>query len=165
VSFPDPIAAGIDHDGIKYLSLPRLIELKLASGMTDQGRMKDLSDVIELMKLLNLSREFAAELDTFVQPKYLELWSQSRRRFVTLWRNKSLTAQAKSINDMIASLQEAASLLAAMQADGVTLDPEGGTADDYACLVTMDAEIAKKYDMHEETEFWGEDEVEEDHPH
>jgi hypothetical protein len=40
-----------------------------------------------------------------------------------------------------------------MLADGVTLDPEGGTGDDYAYLVTADSAVAKKYDMHEESEF------------
>lgn len=50
-----------------------------------------------------------------------------------------------------------------MLADGVTLDPEGGTSDDYAYLVTSDPVIAKKYDMHDESEFWGDGgKVEED---
>ncbi len=42
-----------------------------------------------------------------------------------------------------------------MRADGVTLDPEGGTADDYARLVTTHPAVAEKYDMHEESEFFG----------
>lgn len=44
-----------------------------------------------------------------------------------------------------------------MHADGVVLDSGGGTADDYAHLVTTDPEVARKYDMHEESEFFGED--------
>jgi hypothetical protein len=36
------------------------------------------------------------------------------------------------------------------------LDPEGGTGDDYAHLVTTDPIVAKKYDMHDESEFWDE---------
>jgi hypothetical protein len=157
VAFPDPTVAGVDYGGIKYLSLPRFVELKLASGMTDQGRMRDLSDVIELIKLLNLPSEFGAQLDPFVQSKYLELWNKSQRRYVMRWRNKWLTAEATSIDDMIASLRETADLLAAMQNDGVTLDPKGGAADDYVYLVTTDAHVAKKYDMHDEKEFWNED--------
>ena len=164
VSFPDPTANGIELEGISYLSLPRLIELKLASGMTNQGRMKDLTDVMELIKVLNLSRDLGSELHPFVQPKYIELWNQSRTRYITLWRNKWLTAESKSIDDMVASLREAADLLEAMRADAVTLDPEGGTADDYACLVTTDPEVAKKYDMHEESEYWGEDEIDGNRP-
>jgi hypothetical protein len=164
VCFPHPASACVEFEGVQYLNLPKLVELKLASGMTSPGRMKDLSDVLELIKVLNLSNEFGDQLDPFVQPKYKELWTQSRSRFILLWRNKWLTAEALSIEEMIASLRAAAELLETMRADGVTLDPEGGTADDYAHLVTLDPEIAKKYGMHEESEFWGEDRLDEDHP-
>jgi hypothetical protein len=50
-------------------------------------------------------------------------------------------------------LRQAAGELAAMKADGVTLEPARGTTDDYAYLVTTDPEVAKKYDMHDESEF------------
>ena len=59
---------------------------------------------------------------------------------------------------MIAGLQSAADTLRSMLADGVTLDPQCSTLDNYACLVTTDPVIAKKYDMHDEKEFWGDDE-------
>ena len=49
----------IEIDGVKYLNLPTLIELKLASGMTNPGRLKDLSDVLELIKLLDLPVNFS----------------------------------------------------------------------------------------------------------
>ena len=35
IAFPEPNAASIDIDGIRYLRLPTLVELKLASGMTN----------------------------------------------------------------------------------------------------------------------------------
>jgi hypothetical protein len=65
VAFPDPTQASVEIDGIRYLSLPKLIELKLASGMTNSERLKDLGDVQELIKLLNLSRDFEEELHPF----------------------------------------------------------------------------------------------------
>jgi hypothetical protein len=55
---------------------------------------------------------------------------------------------------MIATLQGSLAELQAMRNDGVALDPNGGTADDYAYLVTTDPEIAKKYEMEEEDEGW-----------
>ena len=58
VTFPEPQAAAIERDGISYLKLPALVELKLASGLTGSDRMKDLADVQELIKLLNLPEEF-----------------------------------------------------------------------------------------------------------
>src|SRR6185437_12999138 len=37
VAFPDPAGAGVEIDGIRYLRLPTLVELKIASGMTNPG--------------------------------------------------------------------------------------------------------------------------------
>ena len=74
VAFPDPSAVAFEKDGIKYLKLPTLVELKLASGMSNAARLKDLADVLELIKLLAMKRDFAEELAPFVRQKYLELW-------------------------------------------------------------------------------------------
>ncbi len=75
VSFPDPRAVSFEAEGVNYINLPKLIELKLASGMTNSGRLKDLADVQELIKILRLPIEFANELDPFVQSKFRELWA------------------------------------------------------------------------------------------
>jgi hypothetical protein len=96
VSFPNPAEYTSLSDGVCFINLPKLIELKLASGMTNVGRLRDLADVLEVIKLLNLPIEFAQQLDPYVREKYAELWRQ--------------------------------------------------------------AEVAKKYDMLEESEFWGTDE-------
>jgi hypothetical protein len=75
VAFPEPADAGVLIDGIRVLSLPKLVELKLASGMTGGiHRMKDFTDVITLIDQLRLSAEFATELNPYVRDKYLELW-------------------------------------------------------------------------------------------
>jgi hypothetical protein len=161
IAFPDPAAVAHEIDGVRYINLPGLIELKLASGMTNSERMKDLADVLELVKALNLPSNFAEKLNPFVQGKYEELWKNAHppaKRYVSRWRHKRLTSDAESLEDMIESLQSAADTLRAMLADGVTLDRESGTSDDYAHLVTTDPAVAKKYDMHEEREFWEEDE-------
>src|SRR2546421_8446163 len=73
VSFPNPSEASIEIDGIRFATLEKLIELKLASGMTAPDRLKDLADVQELIKIKHLSREFAEDLDPYVRAKYLEL--------------------------------------------------------------------------------------------
>jgi hypothetical protein len=158
VAFPSPASVAHEIDGIQYINLSALVELKLASGITSPERMKDLADVLELIKTLDLPLAFADSLNPFVREKYEELWQDAHppaRRYVTLWRNKWLTADAKSVKDMIDSLQSAADTLRSMLADGVTLDPEGGTSDDYVYLVTADPVVAKKYDMHDEKEFLG----------
>ena len=74
VAFPDPRAVSAEFDGVSYLTLPKLVELKLASGMTNRDRMKDLTDVLELLKVLKLPQDFALELDPFVGAKFDELW-------------------------------------------------------------------------------------------
>lgn len=162
VAFPDPLAVAVEHEGVKYLNLPTLVELKLASGMTNPDRMKDLADVLELIKLLALPKDFALKLAPYVREKFIELWTANRqvtKRYVRIWRNKFLTLDAANIDDVIATLQGAVTELQAMRNDGVTLDPSGGTADDYAYLVTTDPEIARKYGMEEEDEGWERDEA------
>ena len=79
VAFPDPAETGVAIDGIRFLQLPRLIELKLASGMTNTGRLKDLGDVQELIKVLGLPKDLANQLNPFVQEKYKELWDGVQR--------------------------------------------------------------------------------------
>lgn len=74
VVFPDPSTASVVIDGIRFLALETLVELKLASGMTHAGRIKDLADVQELMRVLRLDAAVADRLDAYVRPKYLELW-------------------------------------------------------------------------------------------
>jgi hypothetical protein len=166
VSFPDPRETeSIEYDGVKFIGIVGLVELKLASGMTGGvDRAKDLLDVQELIKILSLQRDFADKLHEYVGAKYRELWDglhAMEKRYVRLWRNKFLTVEAKSLDDMIATLEFAVQDLLQMKADGVVLDPDGGTGDDYAHLVTTNPEVARKYDMHEESEFFGEDEDEE----
>jgi hypothetical protein len=75
VAFPDPATVSINIDGIQYLGLPTLVELKLASGMTNALRAKDIVDVIEVIQLLHLPRDFGNQLNPFVRDKYSELWT------------------------------------------------------------------------------------------
>jgi hypothetical protein len=76
VAFPDPGQAAVAVAGERFriLSLPRLVELKLASGMTAAHRLRDLADVLELVRAAKLPADLGAELDPYVRDKYLELW-------------------------------------------------------------------------------------------
>lgn len=73
VVFPDPAEVAVVIDGVKTITLEKLIELKLASGMTASDRLKDLADVQELIKIKKLGEAFAERLDEYVQAKFLEL--------------------------------------------------------------------------------------------
>lgn len=74
VQFPNPSEFAVVIDGVKTISLEKLVELKLTSGMTAGDRLKDLADVQELIKLKNLNQDFADILNEFVRAKYLELY-------------------------------------------------------------------------------------------
>jgi hypothetical protein len=73
VAFPNP-AVAVEGERFRILPLVTLIELKLASGMTAPHRLKDLADVLELVRAAHLSADLAATLDPYVRDKYLELW-------------------------------------------------------------------------------------------
>lgn len=74
VSFPDPAAVSTVIDGIRYVRLDKLIELKLASGLTNSQRIKDIADVQELIKLTRPPRAIGDRLALSVRDKYFELW-------------------------------------------------------------------------------------------
>ena len=73
VSMPVPADASMEIDGIRFVTLEKLIELKLASGISAPHRLKDLADVQELIKIKHLDADFADRLDPYVRAKYLEL--------------------------------------------------------------------------------------------
>jgi hypothetical protein len=74
VAFPDPQVSFVEIGGVRYLRIEKLIEIKLASGMTAPGRLKDLADVQELIRSLGLKADFAGRLDPYVREKFTELW-------------------------------------------------------------------------------------------
>jgi hypothetical protein len=74
VSIPKPSDASTEIDGVQVVTFEKLIELKLASGMTAPHRLKDLADVQELIRIRQLQPEFAERLDPYVREKFLELY-------------------------------------------------------------------------------------------
>jgi hypothetical protein len=130
VSFPDPRKAAEDRNGFQVLTIPKLVELKLASGMTGAGRIKDLGDVEQLIQLLKLPRDLGGQLNSYVQPKFFELWDAihvPNRRFI-------LPLKSDGTHE-----------LARLQADGLTVDPRSNSQRTY--LVTTDSALAQKYNM------------------
>jgi hypothetical protein len=74
VVFPDPASAFVEIDGVRVITLERFVELKLASGMTADHRVKDIGDVQELIRHAKLSEELAERLDSSVRDEYRRLW-------------------------------------------------------------------------------------------
>lgn len=74
VAIPVPETVAVSGEKYRVLSLPKLIELKLASGMTAPHRMQDLTDVLRLVRAAGIPRDFAEQLDPYVRAKFVELW-------------------------------------------------------------------------------------------
>jgi hypothetical protein len=79
VLFPDPEAAAVEIAGRRYLGLARLVELKLASGMSAPDRLQDLADVIQMIRKNALGEHFGDQLHPCVRPKFQELWGVAQR--------------------------------------------------------------------------------------
>jgi hypothetical protein len=138
VAFPEPAQVSIEQKGIRVLRLPTLIELKLASGMTSSHRGKDIIDVQELIQFLELPLDFAAELNPYVRDKYQELWRNvhgNATRYVLIWRNEDESA-----------------MLETMLKDGVNIESQITPNAGCLYLVTTDPDVARKYDMYDESE-------------
>ena len=79
VAFPEPESVVEFRDeGIPYVSLNALLELKLASGMTAAHRPRDLDDVIQLIRANQLSAKYAEQLNPYVGDKFRELWQAAQ---------------------------------------------------------------------------------------
>ena len=80
VSFPDPAAAAVDVAGYSVIGLERLIEMKIASGLSAPHRLHvDLADVQRLVEELGLPAALEAKLDPSVRAEYRRLWDLAQR--------------------------------------------------------------------------------------
>ena len=77
------------------------------------------------------------------------------------WRVRDLTAGTKSIEVVISRLRAEANRLEQMHQDGVVLEAAGLDADD-ARLVTTDPDLAQKYGLVDESEYWAADDSNEE---
>jgi hypothetical protein len=74
VAFPMPVSVSTEWDDVRNINLPKLIEWKVASGMTNPECFRDLADVLELIKVRNLPLRMGDELNPYVQVAFNRLW-------------------------------------------------------------------------------------------
>ena len=79
VAFPDPEGQTIEEDNVRVITLEKLIELKLASGLSATHRMRDLADVQDLIIGLKLPLNFMDKLDKSVRPEYQRIWEAANK--------------------------------------------------------------------------------------
>jgi len=77
VAFPDPTGAATEIENARFLTVPHIVELKLASGSAP-GRQKDLGDVQELIKVLNLPLDLKEQIDASLRDAYCRLWYEAQ---------------------------------------------------------------------------------------
>ena len=80
IRFPDPATIAVRGSHGAFLPLETLIELKLASGLSAPHRLKDLADVLELIRAAGLPASLDERLDPSVRGKYAELWTAAQTR-------------------------------------------------------------------------------------
>ncbi|MCL4529542.1 MAG: nucleotidyltransferase family protein [Chloroflexi bacterium] len=78
VAFPDPSIVFTERSGMRVIPMEKLIELKLASGMSAPHRLRDLADVQDLIATLKLPIEFAETLDASVRETFRQLWHSAQ---------------------------------------------------------------------------------------
>jgi hypothetical protein len=79
VAFPVPCDVSIVQDGVRVVSLSKLVELKLASGQAAH-RLSDLGDVQQMIVHFQLPQEFADQLDPSLREVFRKIWSDSQPR-------------------------------------------------------------------------------------
>ncbi len=77
VAFPVPADVATEIENARFLTVPSIVELKLASGNAP-GRQKDLGDVQELIKLLNLPLDLKEQIDASLRDSYCRLWYEAQ---------------------------------------------------------------------------------------
>lgn len=155
VAFPAPTGVAIEIDGIKYLNVITLINLKLASFMTGADRARDQGDVVELMKAQGLSYELADLVDPYVRAQYLELCDKLAkvdRPFVKVWQGGVFHKLPETTAELATALSAIDPSLAQMISDGVVPELLPSKNGPRVKLVTRDRRIARKYHMVDESE-------------
>ena len=150
VAFPDPETVVELHQGIKCVRLTTLIELKLASGLSNEQRGKDLTDVEQMILVLHLPENLVEKLNPYVQRKYRELWQKLRRsekRYVMACPDSALPSKPTSLQDACEHALAFANKIRAMLADGLELDEEYPSGGGCLYLSTHDRILAEKYGM------------------
>jgi hypothetical protein len=79
VAFPDPEGQTVEEDNVRVITLEKLIELKLASGLSAGHRMRDLADVQDLIIALKLPLDLMNKIAKSVRSEYKRIWEAANK--------------------------------------------------------------------------------------
>lgn len=74
IAFPDPVAVGKKIEGVRFVDLPTLIQLKLAA-----HRYYDFGDVVNLIRVHKLDEAFLTNLHPSLHRDFIECLEEKRR--------------------------------------------------------------------------------------
>jgi hypothetical protein len=78
-AFPDPSQIALEWSGIKFVTLDKLIVMKLESGRGAHGIVyRHLADVQKLVCANSLPREYVEAFGENLRQRYCEIWDQMR---------------------------------------------------------------------------------------
>ena len=78
--FPSPSKISEIIDGLPYISLDKLVEFKLSSGIYGK-RHQDIADVQELIRKNKLNKKYGDNFRKDLKKKYLEIWQDAQEEF------------------------------------------------------------------------------------
>jgi len=79
LKYDDPDKISTTVKGVPFMTLKKLIEYKLSSGIYGK-RLKDFADIIGLIKENNLKQDYANNFRKDLKKKYIELWNNANEQ-------------------------------------------------------------------------------------
>ncbi len=77
--FPEPKTIKAVSGGLPFISLPKLVEFKLSSGLWAKPvRLQDFADVQKLIQFNKLPRTYMNKARQDIKDKYIEIWDQTK---------------------------------------------------------------------------------------
>jgi len=76
--------------------------------------------------------------------KKKEIMIESKKKYISTWRNKWITSQASTIDDFISTFEALAKQFRQWKEWGIKLHDDGAVGDDYATFITDDMDVAIK---------------------
>jgi hypothetical protein len=157
VRFPSPATAAEIEDGLRFIRLSDLVSIKLSRTLRQESGTRDFADVQQLILALGLTQDFGATLYPQVCDSYRKICSEidaSCGEFLLLWEAGEEVSQVPSFDELVAANPTQAAMLRAMERDGVTICKARPSYKRHAVLGTTNRMIARKYNMHHESEYW-----------
>ncbi|HUE74387.1 MAG TPA: hypothetical protein VMP01_26125 [Pirellulaceae bacterium] len=157
IQFPDPSDVIVQRAGLRFLTLPVLIDLKLAAGLSNRDRLRDVCDIEQLIIELGLGKDFADHLNPRIQSAFREICQRidsAETRYLRLIPMPPDAADSRTIEELLEFSGNDRPLLESMRAQGVILNIDRPFYQGSAIMLSMHRLVARKFDMHPESDHW-----------